>query len=178
MLKTLYTVSKTEIGLKNCRVRTWELVSRRGTHYMTDGCISLPLSTIHQRHEVFETLSEAEFLRDSGAAALAKRRAEEHLHLAAQQRKKAESEAEAEASMEFIKNTLHIAEEFQFAVFKTFMKELVFIDTKLVNKALFAVTLNKRFRGFFYKVENDPDFLSHVSANEMKEVLEMILSRQ
>ena len=106
------------------------------------------------------------------------RRGEEQLHLAAQQRKKAESEAEAEASMEFIKNTLHIAEEFQFAVFKTFMKELVFIDTKLVNKALFAVTLNKRFRGFFYKVENDPDFLSHVSANEMKEVLEMILSRQ
>ncbi|MDB9923887.1 hypothetical protein OAC90_00225 [Planktomarina sp.] len=82
------------------------------------------------------------------------------------------------ATMEFIRNTLHIAEEFQFAVFKTFMKELVFIDTKLVNKALFAVTLNKRFRGFLYKVENDSQFLEHVSANQMKEVLEMILSRR
>ena len=95
-----------------------------------------------------------------------------------EQRKKAEAKAETEATMEFIRNTLHIAEEFQFAVFKTFMKELVFIDTKLVNKALFAVTLNKRFRGFLYKVENDSEFLSHVSANQMKEVLEMILSRQ
>ena len=91
---------------------------------------------------------------------------------------KAEAKAETEATMEFIRNTLHIAEEFQFAVFKTFMKELVFIDSKLVNKALFAVTLNKRFRGFLYKVENDSEFLSHVSANQMKEVLEMISSRQ
>ena len=101
------------------------------------------------------------------------RRSEEKIKKA-----QAQAQAETEATMEFIRSTLHIAEEFQFAVFKTFMKELVFIDTKLVNKALFAVTLNKRFRGFFYKVENDPDFLSHVSANEMKEVLEMILSRQ
>ena len=127
---------------------------------------------LYQKRSFFETVEQRLLLSEE------QRRGEEQLHLAAQQRKKAESEAEAEASMEFIKNTLHIAEEFQFAVFKTFMKELVFIDTKLVNKALFAVTLNKRFRGFFYKVENDPDFLSHVSANEMKEVLEMILSRQ
>ena len=95
-----------------------------------------------------------------------------------EKRKKDDARAETEATMEFIRNTLHIAEEFQFAVFKTFMKELVFIDTKLVNKALFAVTLNKRFRGFLYKVENDSEFLSHVSANQMKEVLEMISSRQ
>ena len=85
---------------------------------------------------------------------------------------------EAEASMEFIKNTIDIAEKFQFSVFKTFIKEIVFIDTKLVNKALFAVTLNKRFKGFLYKVENDEQFLQHVSANQMKEVLEMILLRR
>lgn len=85
---------------------------------------------------------------------------------------------EAEASMEFIKNTIDIAEKFQFSVFKTFIKEIVFIDTKLVNKALFAVTFNKRFKGFLYKVENDEQFLQHVSANQMKEVLEMILLRR
>ena len=85
---------------------------------------------------------------------------------------------EDEASMEFIRNTLNIAEEFQFSVFKTFIKEIVFIDTKLVNKALFAVTLNKRFKGFLYKVENDSQFLQHVSANQMKEVLQMILLRR
>ena len=95
-----------------------------------------------------------------------------------EKRKKDDARAETAATMEFIRNTLHIAEEFQFAVFKTFIKELVFIDTKLVNKALFAVTLNNKFKGFLYKVENDSEFLSHVSANQMKEVLEMILSRQ
>tara|TARA_B100000780_G_C20925013_1_gene368636 strand:- start:88 stop:660 length:573 start_codon:yes stop_codon:yes gene_type:complete len=168
-------------------------LTRLGSVWIRPDSVHLTQYQVDAKYFTFESLSEA---RDytKGQFAEYQRKLSERKEKLKQQNEKgeqrrseekikkahaqAQAKAETEATMEFIRSTLHIAEEFQFAVFKTFMKELVFIDTKLVNKALFAVTLNKRFKGFLYKVENDSQFLEHVSANQMKEVLEMILSRR
>ena len=145
-----------------------------GGLWIREDCVQLTHEQIDGRYFTFDSFEEAtrkvEEMTEQGRKFTddQKRKDDEH------QRRIDEEEA----SEEFIRNTLNKAEELQLSVFKNFMKEIVFIDTKILNKSLFAVTLNKRFKGFLYKVENDAQFLKHVSVNQMNEVLEMILSRR
>ena len=66
------------------------------------------------------------------------------------------------------------AEERHLAVLKRFMRETAFIDRKIVNQALFAVTFNKRFKKLFYKLENDNNFLDYATADVMENALELL----
>ena len=66
------------------------------------------------------------------------------------------------------------AAKYQEECFIEFRKAIFMANTKILNKALFAVTGNSRFQGWFYDINKDRDILAHLSVSHMMEVMEMM----
>ena len=127
-----------------------------GNRWLLEGSITLSKAKITSEYFVFGSRQDAEVRRS-------------------QIRDRIKSDNEALEQFYELKTDLQTAaQERHLEVLKRFMKETAFIDRKIVNQALFAVTLNKRFKKLFYKLENDNHFLDHATADVMEEVLDLL----
>jgi hypothetical protein len=66
------------------------------------------------------------------------------------------------------------SDAYRYVKYRYFLKETAFFDVKMVNKALFGVTANKRFIRLFYSVSKDKYFIDNITVAQMDEVIDML----
>ena len=150
-------------GVSKLTSRIVKLTPLGSQAFVVEGSRAKNRSLIELEYDIFDSFEEAEYFATNKDDIIKAERAakEEAIRI------------EQEKDMELLE-LARMARDIHIERFKLFVKQTAFIDRKILNKALFAVTLDRRFNGWLYNYTNDSQLAQILSIQVMDEVIDML----